>query len=228
MEFQTFEPSLFRFLKQLVQNNNRAWLRENKTRYEKEVLEPSLAFLRAFRPRLKKISEYFTAIDRRSGGSLMRVYRDTRFHGASEPYKTNVGIQFRHELGRDIHAPGFYVHLDPGACFLAAGLWRPESAILRRVREAIVENPARWRRVRNDKKFQSSFLLDGDSLEKCPLGFPADHPCIEDLRRTDFIAVANLEDSAILQKSFIDHVAQAFATTKPFMRFLCDAMNIPF
>ena len=228
MEFQYFEPSLFRFLKQLVRNNNRAWFRDNKTRYEKEVLEPSLGFIRAFRPRLKKISAYFTAIDRRSGGSLMRVYRDTRFHGAGEPYKTNVGIQFRHELGRDIHAPGFYVHLEPGACFLAAGLWRPESAILRQVREAIVDNPARWKRARHDKKFRSSFLLDGDSLKKCPLGFSVDHPCIEDLRRTDFIAVAHLEDSATLQTEFINYVTQAFITTKPFMRFLCDAINIPF
>ena len=90
MEFQHFDPSLFRFLKQLARNNNRAWFQENKARYETEVLEPSLAFIRAFRPRLKKISEYFTAIDRRSGGSLMRVYRDTRFH-CGEPYKTNVG-----------------------------------------------------------------------------------------------------------------------------------------
>jgi len=228
MEFQNFEPSLFRFLKQLARNNNRAWFQENKPRYEKEVLEPSLAFIRAFRPRLKKISEYFTAIDRRSGGSLMRVYRDTRFHGDGEPYKTNVGIQFRHEMGRDIHAPGFYVHLEPGTCFLAAGLWRPESAIRRQVREAIVENPTRWKRVRDDKKFRSFFYLDGDSLKKCPLGFPADHPCIEDLRRTDFIAVADVNESQALQKTFIDHVAQAFTVAKPFMRFLCDAMKIPF
>lgn len=228
MEFQNFDPSLFRFLKQLVRNNNRAWFQENKPRYEKEVLEPSLAFIRAFRPRLKKISEYFTAIDRRSGGSLMRVYRDTRFHGDGEPYKTNVGIQFRHEMGRDIHAPGFYVHLEPGTCFLAAGLWRPESDIRRQVREAIVENPTRWKRVRDDKKFRSFFYLDGDSLKKCPLGFPADHPCIEDLRRTDFIAVADVNESQALQKTFIDHVAQAFTVAKPFMRFLCDAMKIPF
>jgi len=223
-----FEPSLFQFLKQLAQNNNRAWFHENKKRYEKDVFEPSLAFIRAFRPRLQKISEYFTAIDRRSGGSLMRVYRDTRFHGINEPYKTNVGIQFRHEFGRDIHAPGFYVHLEPGACFLAAGLWRPETSILRQVREAIVDNPTRWRRVRNDKKFQTVFSLDGDSLKKCPLGFPADHPCIEDLRRTDFIAVANMDDAVTLQKTFVDHVTQTFVAARPFMRFLCDAMRIPF
>ena len=228
MEFQNFESSLFQFLKRLARNNNRSWFQENKRKYEQEVLEPSLSFIRAFRPRLKKISEHFTAVDRRSGGSLMRVYRDTRFHGAGEPYKTNVGIQFRHEFGRDIHAPGFYVHLEPESCFLAAGLWRPESAILRQVREAIVENPTRWRRVRNDKKFRAYFSLDGDALKKCPLGFSTDHPCIEDLRRTDFIAVADVNDSMTLQKTFIDHVTQALTAAKPLMRFLCDAMKIPF
>ena len=228
MEFHNFEPSLFRFLKQLSRNNNRPWFQKNKARYHSDVLEPSLAFIRAFRPRLKKISEYFTAIDRRSGGSLMRVYRDTRFRGADEPYKTNVGIQFRHEFGRDIHAPGFYVHLEPGRCFLAVGLWRPESAILRKVREAIVESPARWKRIRNDKKFKTIFTLDGNSLKKCPLGFSVDHPCIEDLRRTDFIAVADTDESTILEKSFIDHVTQNFIASKPFARFLCDAMYVPF
>ncbi len=146
----SFSPTLFRFLRQLSRNNNRDWFRENKPRYEHDVLEPSLAFIRAFRPRLKKISEFFTAIDKRSGGSLMRVYRDTRFHDADEPYKTNVGIQFRHEFGCDIHAPGFYVHLEPDTCFLAAGLWRPDSVtLLRRVREKIVDDPKHWRRIRN-------------------------------------------------------------------------------
>ena len=83
-------------------------------------------------------------------------------------------------------------------------------------------------RCLNDKKFRTTFVLDGGPLKKCPLGFPADHPCIEDLRRTDFIAVADLDDDATLQKSFIGNVAQAFTVAKPFMRFLCDAMNIPF
>lgn len=228
MEFHKFEPTLFQFLKQLARNNNRPWFLENKGRYESEVLEPSLAFIRAFRPRLKKISEYFTAVDRRVGGSLMRIYRDTRFWGKEEPYKTNVGIQFRHEFGKDIHAPGFYVHLEPAMCFLAAGLWRPDSPSLRKIREAIVENPRRWRRARDDRKFQRCFALDGGSLKKCPLGFPADHPAIEDLRRTDFIAVADLSEKETLQKTFIENVDRAFASAKPFMRFLCDALKIPF
>ncbi len=228
MEFQKFDPSLFQFLKQLARNNNRPWFLENKYRYEQEVLEPSLAFIRAFRPRLKKISEFFVASDRRVGGSLMRVYRDTRFWGKEEPYKTNVGIQFRHEFGKDIHAPGFYLHLEPGYCFLAVGLWRPDSMSLRNIRQAIVEKSVRWRRARDDKKFQSLFELQGGSLKKGPMGFPIDHACIEDLKRTDFIAVGDLSEKEAVQKNLIAKVEQAFTASRPFMRFLCDALRVPF
>ena len=121
MKFERFQPALFEFLEQLADHNNRPWFQANKERYEQEVLEPAMTFIRAFQPRLKRISPCFVASDRRLGGSLMRVYRDTRFSKGGEPYKTNVGIQFRHEHGRDIHAPGFYVHLAPGECFLARG-----------------------------------------------------------------------------------------------------------
>ena len=145
VNFERFQPTLFEFLEQLADNNNRPWFQENKSRYEGEVLGPAMAFIRAFQPRLKRISPYFVASDRRVGGSLMRVYRDTRFVKDGEPYKTNVGIQFRHEQGRDVHAPGFYVHVAPGECFLAVGLWRPEPEALDQVRKAIVEWPDRWR-----------------------------------------------------------------------------------
>jgi uncharacterized protein (TIGR02453 family) len=228
MEFQKFEPTLFQFLKRLAKNNNRPWFLEHKRLYEEDVLEPSLAFIRAFRPKLKKISIYFLAVDRRVGGSLMRVYRDTRFWGKEEPYKTNVGIQFRHQFGKDIHAPGFYLHLEPGMCFLAVGLWRPESQPLRAIREAIVENPERWKRVSRDKKFRGIFDLDGGSLKKGPAGFSLDHPCIEDLKRTDFIAVADLTEKEAVHKDFLDRVAASFTAAKPFMRFLCDALKVPF
>jgi uncharacterized protein (TIGR02453 family) len=228
VKFERFRPTLFEFLEQLADNNNRPWFQENKQRYEREVLEPALAFIRAFQPRLKRISPYFVASDRRVGGSLMRVYRDTRFAKDANPYKTNVGIQFRHEQGRDIHAPGFYVHIAPGECFLAVGLWRPEPEPLGQVRRAIVEWPDRWRRARSDKKFLRRFALEGGSLKRPPRGFAADHPCIEDLKRTDFIAVEELEERDALGPKFLDRVAASFHASRPFMRFLCDALKAPF
>ena len=113
-----FTSRTFRFLRKLAANNDRDWFQANKARYESNVREPCLAFIRAFRKPLERISPFFVASDRRVGGSLMRVYRDTRFSRDKTPYKTNVGIQFRHELGKDVHAPGFYVHIAAGECFL--------------------------------------------------------------------------------------------------------------
>jgi uncharacterized protein (TIGR02453 family) len=228
MEFRGFDSSLFQFLEELADNNHRSWFQNNKSRYETAVLEPSLAFIREFAPRLKKISPYFVASDRRVGGSLMRVYRDTRFGKDKTPYKTNVGIQFRHEFGKDVHAPGFYVHLAPGECFLALGVWRPDKETLALIRQTIVEHPDRWKRSRNDGKFRARYQLDGDSLKTPPRGFPADHPWIEDLKRTDFVGLQEVSEQDVLKPKFIDAVAASFAAGRPFMRFLCDAQRVPF
>ena len=157
----------------------------------------------------------------------MRVYRDTRFSKGGEPYKTNVGIQFRHELGRDIHAPGFYVHIAPGECFwpLACGVRTP-----RRWAGSGRRSP-RGRTAgfgRDEKKFRRRFSLDGGSLKRPPRGFAADHPCVEDLKRTDFIGVEELEEEDVRAKGFLARVAASFAASGPFMRFLCDALKAPF
>ncbi len=228
MDFPGFEPTLFQFLEELAENNNRPWFQENKGRYERDVLEPCMAFVRAFQPRLRKISEFFVASDRRVGGSLLRVYRDTRFAKHGEPYKTNAGIQFRHEVGPDIHAPGFYVHIAPDECFLAAGVWRPDSASLRQIRQAIVDRPTRWRRASADRRFREHFDLEGGSLQRAPRDFPPDHPLIEDLKRTDFLGLCELEERDVLDGGFLDRVAKAFTASRPFMRFLCEAIHVPF
>ena len=228
VDFPGFDASLFRFLKSLKRNNNRGWFQANKHRYERDVREPVLGFIRAMAPRLKKVSPFFVASDRRAGGSLIRIYRDTRFSKDKTPYKTNVGIHFRHEMGRDIHAPGFYVHIAPSECFLGVGIWHPDSGTLGQIRQAIVDDPRAWKRARDNKLFCTSFRLEGDSLRSAPRGFPKDHPMIEDLKRKDFIATCPLHDADVLAPEFIDLVESMFRTSRSFVRFLCASLEIPF
>ena len=193
------------------------------------MLEPALAFVRAFGPKLRKISPFFVASDDRVGGSLMRVYRDTRFAKDKTPYKTNVGIQFRHEQGRDVHAPGFYIHIEPGECFLALGVWKPDRDALNLIRQAILERPEQWKRMLKTKKLRDlEFSFIGDSLKRPPRDCPADHPLIEDLKRTDFAVLRELDESDVYGERFIDRVAETFAAGSPFMRFLCMALNVPY
>ena len=227
-DFKGFDPKLLKFLSQLQRNNNRDWFNKNKNRYEEEVLFPALAFVEAFEPKLKKISPYFNAIPKRVGGSVMRIYRDTRFSKDKTPYKTNVGIHFRHELGKDVHCPGFYLHLDPKECFLGAGIWHPDNDALKKIRRQIDEEQTAWKRARDNKKFKSTYELAGDSLKRSPRDYSDDHKFIEDLKRKDFIGLHNLSPKQISTQKFIDQVATAFAASKPLMRFICDALKVPF
>ncbi|MHB1036873.1 MAG: DUF2461 domain-containing protein [Pirellulales bacterium] len=228
MEFRRFEPALFEYLEELTDNNNRPWFEENRRRYEEQVLGPAMAFIRDFRPRLAKISKFFVASDRRAGGSLMRIYRDARFTKDKAPYKTNVGIQFRHEFGKDIHAPGFYIHIAPDDCLLAVGVWRPDAAALGQIRQAILDEPEAWRRARDNRKFREFYVLEGDSLKRPPRDIPPDHPFIEDLKRTDFVGIQELAERDVLAPKFLDRVAESFTASRPLMRFLCEALKTPF
>ena len=137
-----FNTETLGFLEELAANNDREWFKDNKSRYEELVLDVALRFIDSMQTPLQGIAPHFTAIPTRVGGSLMRVYRDTRFSKNKLPYKTNIGIQFRLEDAGDVHAPGYYIHIEPNQCFLAGGMWHPESSALRAVREAIAEDPA--------------------------------------------------------------------------------------
>ena len=224
-----FTPELFQFLVELSENNDRDWFKANQQRYEDHVREPARAFIRAMGPLLgKKISGHFVADDKKVGGSLMRVHRDTRFSKDKTPYKTNVGIQFRHEEGKDVHAPGFYVHIHPDELFLGVGMYHPEREAFAAVREAIVEDGKTWRRVAHGKKFTTEWELGGDSLKRPPRGFDPEDPNIEDLKRKDFIAVGKLTIDDVLGADFPGVLTKRFASVKPFARFLTEAVGLEF
>jgi uncharacterized protein (TIGR02453 family) len=225
-DFPGFEPELITFLEDLRFNNERPWFDANKARYERCVREPALAFIEAMAPRLAAISPELVADARKVGGSLMRIHRDVRFSRDASPYKTNLGIQFRHRVGKDVHAPGLYFHVEPGECFLASGMWHPAAEPLRQIRDALVERPQAWVAARDDTAFQARWRLSGDRLKRAPRDFDPAHPLIADLQRTDFIAVRDLSEEEVLGPGLPDRVAAEFTTATPLMRFLCKAVGL--
>jgi uncharacterized protein (TIGR02453 family) len=221
-------PQLFEFLSELSDNNRRDWFKAHKGRYDAEVLNPAVELVSQFVKPLAKLAPLLVASPKRHGGSVMRIYKDTRFSRDKTPYKTSVGISFRHEADGTIHAPGVYLHLDPHASFLGVGCWRPERTALAAIRSAIKEQPQAWNRVVNGKRFREKYELAGDSLKTAPRGIPRDHPQIHDLRRIDFIGTAPLEISEICDPNFIGDLQAQVAAAKPFMMFLCDALDVPY
>ena len=228
MSKNLFTGETVAFLEALGKNNNRDWFNEHKPRYEEQVLDPALRFIQALHDPLHEIAPHFTAVPKRVGGSLMRIYRDTRFSKDKTPYKTNIGIQFRHEQAKDVHSPGYYVHIDPEQVFVGVGMWRPPSDALAGVRKRISEKPAEWLAASRDRTFRRHFDLGGEMLSRPPRGFSKDHPQLEDLKRKDFIAVKELDLDDAVNPRFPSKVVTTFRAATPFMQFLCKAVGVPY
>lgn len=221
-----FTKESLSFLKKIENNNNRDWFHENKSAYEDLIRTPALNFIEDMENDLAHISPHFLAISKKLGGSLMRVHRDVRFAKDKSPYKTNIGIQFRHEMGKDVHAPGFYVHIKPGECFIGAGIWRPDSISLGKIRDAIVERDTHWLLAIREKKFKRHFEIGGESLKTAPRGYDKTHPLIVDIRRKDFIAISHIDDKKVISKDFKQYVTKRFTEAESYMQFLCKALSL--
>lgn len=228
-QFKGFDPDLILFLTELSQNNNRPWFEENKTRYREQIQIPMSHFIMAFAPRLEKISPCFLADPRLQGGSMFRIYRDARFSHNKAPYKTNVGCQFRHDAGKNVHAPGFYFHIEPGEIFIGGGIYKPDSEALFKIRTAIAEKSSKWQSIVYEKEFVSRFgEIYGESLKTSPKGFSAQHPCIEHLKKKTWFVTQALNEKDLYSPDLIHKVETVFNAAGPLMQFLTNALDLPY
>lgn len=219
-----FAPAFFRFLSELAVNNNREWFQANRARFETEIREPMQAFILAFADPLRRVSPHFLADPRPSGGSMFRIFRDTRFSKDKSPYKTNVGAQFRHrDCSKNVHAPGYYLHLAPGECFMGAGLWHPDPESLRKVRERIVSHAREWKALR-----AHGIDVTGEALKRVPPPFDPAHPLAEDLKLKDFYTLTPLTQRQICEPDFLTRFSENCRRDAPLMRFLSRALELPF
>ena len=223
MTDREFGPELFSFLRELKDHNDREWFQANKHRYEDDLLEPALAFIEDFGLRLPEISPHLVADARRQGGSLFRIYRDTRFAKDKSPYKTMAGISFRHERSKEAYSPGLYLHLEPRHCFAGGGIWHADTTTANAIRQAIVKDPDGWSEAKDGVE-----IAQGESLKRVPPAFDKDHPHAEDLKRKDFAVVERFTQKEVTTLGFLDRYDAACRSFSPFMRFLCRAVAIPY
>jgi uncharacterized protein (TIGR02453 family) len=227
--FEGLPGDLFAFFRELAENNQRPWFEANKERFRESVQAPMSAFIAAMAPRLAKISKHFVADPRPNGGSMFRIYRDVRFSRDKRPYKLHAACHFRHAAGKDVHAPGFYMHFAPDEVFFGGGMWMPPPDALGRVRDAIVAKPAAWKAIKADKPFSARFNgVEGEALSRPPRGYDAQHPCIEDIKKKSFFAMHSSSVKTARSAALPDEVAATFGAARPLMKFLCTAQGVPF
>ena len=213
---------------ELKKNNSKEWFQTHKTDYEQEVRLPLIEFIQDVSNPLRKISPHIIADPRLVGGSMFRIHRDVRFAKDKSPYKTNAGAHFRHEAGKNAHAPGYYLHLEPGNVFAGAGIWKPDNNALTRIREMIVAKPKEWQQAMSGKAMKNICKYQGEALKRPPKGFDPDHPLIEDLKQKDFAVFFSFTEKEACQPDFMEKYITFCKSCASYMRFLTQALDLPF
>ena len=224
-----FSNASFKFLRGLARHNSREWFAAHKSDYETHIRAPFQHLLTDLQPVVAGVSEHYRADPKPVGGSLFRIQRDTRFANDKTPYKPWQGARLFHARGRQVEAPSFYIHLQPGNCFVGAGLWHPESATQRAVRQFIFDNPGSWKAAAHAAAFRRRFDLGEDEkLVRPPRGFPAEFEFIEDLKLKNFVALRAVDDDVMLGTRLRQTLATDLAALAPFVDYLCAALDLEF
>ncbi|MBD8900458.1 DUF2461 domain-containing protein [Rhodanobacter sp. DHG33] len=223
-----FSPATFKFLRALDRNNSREWFQAHKNDYERHVREPFLQLITDMQAPLTKISAHYRADPRKNGGSLFRIFRDTRFSNNKLPYKPWQGARFFHERRHEIPAPSFYIHIQPGDCFAGGGMWHPEPDALKKIRAFLADNPSAWKKATQSPVFREHMQFWGESLKRPPHGYDPGHELIEDLKRKDFAAGETFDEALACSVELLPWLVTCFKRVAPMNDYLCATQELEF
>ena len=208
----------FKFFEKLKKNNNRPWFGEHKSEYE-EIRHWWIEGMERVRASVVNAwpEAAYTNI------KTFRIYRDTRFSADKTPYKTHIGSTMAPVAANDVHSPGFYIEVgvpdtDSG---VFAGVWAPESEVLKKLRRAIVDNIEEWEEIVQNPEF-TKFYPEwfGERLKTAPKGWPKDHPQIEYLRLKHLGRYAAMTREQFMSDIWTDEIASRIVAALPFIQFL--------
>lgn len=211
------------FLDDLKNNNHRDWFQANQKRYD------------VYKKDYKQLADAFIAEMSKGDSSLshleaknctFRINRDIRFSKDKSPYKTNMGIWLS-AGSKNTNLAGYYVHIEKGASFIAAGVHQPEAEELKKIRREIDGFYEDLEAIVNDAEFKK---LYGDfdrenMLKSVPKGFEKDNPAIEFLKLKTFTATAKLSDKDLADKDFVKKTSKKLLVLKPLVEFLNRALT---
>jgi len=121
------------------------------------------------------------------------------------------------------------MHISPSEVVFGGGSWMPPPDALAKIRDAIAKKPQAWKKVLSDKTFARMFDgVGGEGLSRPPRGFDPDHPFIEDIKRKSFFAMRDEPAKIGSSPKLVDEVANAYASASPLVKFLCNALDVPF
>lgn len=209
---------VFDFLQNIEENNNREWFLEHKDDYNKAFtnVERFVSVL------IQELSQYdITIAGQEAKKCIYRIYRDLRFSPDKRPYKTHFGAYIAMG-GKSLNNAGYYVHIQNNMSMIAAGLWCPESALLKKIREELYYGPEEMHHILQEKNFVEHWgcISDEDNLKKVPQPYPKDFEYAYLLKYKSFCAVKPYTNAQVCAKEFMEKCINDFIPAVPLINYM--------
>jgi len=213
--FPGFPPEGLTFLRSLNRNNDRDWFQPRKHLFESQLKDPMLALCDEINGQLAKFGPDYITDPKKA---LFRIYRDTRFSNDKTPYKTYVASVFRRR-GEKIGSPVLYVAISLKGVTVAGGVHDPEPAHLLAIRSWLAANHTEFRRAaRRPEKLLGA--LQGESLQRIPKGFAADHPAADLIKMKRWVFDTTLDPKLATSPKLLQEVSKRFRVMVPVLELL--------
>jgi uncharacterized protein (TIGR02453 family) len=215
------------FLRGLARHNDRNWFNDRKPIYERELKAPMLALIDEI---TRSMADYAPEHMRPAHKSMMRIYRDIRFSPDKRPYKTHLSAWWTRRGMEKTSGGGFYLHIGPKDCFLAAGVYMPERDQLLALRRWMAEHHRDYSRQLDkllkprSSRAPAMLPIDPEALTRMPKGFPAGHPADELLRARNWGLRCALPTSLALQPKLAHEIVARFRLMAPIVDTLNSAI----
>ena len=225
--FETMRDTL-RFLSELAYNNNKEWFDEHRDWYQ-ACRERFVAFTTEYIRRLAELDPTLAVLQPKD--CIWRINRDIRFSADKRPYKEWFGVFPAAGVpgqpktwGKKSQRGGYYVHIQPGECLFAAGIWDPGKELLTALRKEIEANYEEVEDIMATPEWQKYFAQDFDemwgALKKVPAGFDPTFKHPEWLKHKCYTVSTPLSDEEVCAPDFLDKVIEIAAAAKPMNDFL--------
>jgi uncharacterized protein (TIGR02453 family) len=221
--FTGFPSTTLTLLRELTEHNEKTWFDAHRADYERDYLQPALAFIAAMDGPLRELHPDVHA-EPRVNGSLFRVDRDVRFSTDKRPYKDHLDLFFWVGEGRSRERPGFFRRLRADRLLLGAGMHAFDPGALEAYRSAVLADA-------KASALESAIVaarsggaaVEGSPARKVPAGVDPGHPRSELLRYTALHASSEEPVPASLTTpAFVDHCVGRFRPLAPLLAWIAD------
>jgi uncharacterized protein (TIGR02453 family) len=213
----TIPKSVFEFLLNLKENNNREWMQEHKKDYLANE---------------KRLKEFYTATekglnvtDEIAKTKIFRINRDIRFSNDKTPYNVHRSVSFRRAGAQ--RRGGYYLRLESGNSYMAGGFFDPSPADLLRIRKEFEMDSSEIREILAQKDFKKAFgnFNQEYAVKTAPKGFNKATENIDLIRLKSIFVNHKFTDKEVFAADFNDNLIHHYQLLRPFFNYMSDVLT---